>query len=142
MRATAQGKMKQKELTDELGDPGDESLRLPPSGHARQCWFKSAKSCGVIRTCSPTCGHCEGNPNQLRSGVETSNFGAGSGEVSADHKALTGLHEADEDEEVSKGGDDDADGQAHGDEDGQPGAEGRRPTLGAARSAVGSWNNA
>ena len=29
---------------------------------------------------------------------ETSNFGAGSGEVSADHKALTGLREAIDDE--------------------------------------------
>ena len=95
MRGLAQGK-KKKELTDEqkhgsLGDPGDESLRLNPSGQARQCWFKSAKSCGVIRTCSPTCGHCARNPAQLRSGVETSHFGAGSGEVSAGHKDPTGL---------------------------------------------------
>ena len=67
MRGQAQDK-KKKELTDEQkhgsqGDPGDESLRLNPTVQARQCWFKSAKSCGAIRTCSPTCGHCEGNPN-------------------------------------------------------------------------------
>ena len=45
-------------------------------------------------------------------------------------------HEADEDEEVAEGGDHDADGQAHRDEDGQQGAEGRRPALGAAGGAV------
>ena len=89
MRAIAQGKKKQKELTDELGDSGDESLRLPPSGHARQCWFKSAKSCGVIRTCSPTCGRSAWVPNQLRSGVGTTICGAGCGEVNTNHKALT-----------------------------------------------------
>ena len=49
--------------------------------------------------------------------------------------------EADQHEEVAEGGDDDADGQADRDEDGEQGAEGRRPALGAAGSAIRSWND-
>ena len=81
MRGQAEEK-KKKELTDEQKQATQgcsKSHGLRPqhaTDQARQCWLKSAKSCGVIRTCSPTCGHCKRNPNQLRSGVETSSFGA------------------------------------------------------------------
>ena len=80
---------KQKELKDEQKQEVRAYGCMPPS---LPSWAGSrlAKSCGVVRTCSPTCGRSAWVPNQLRSGMETTNCGAGCGEVRANHKALTG----------------------------------------------------
>ena len=62
-----------KELTDEQKQETQGCSRINglrpqhATDQARKCWLKSAKSCGVIRTCSPTRGYCKRNPNQLLS---------------------------------------------------------------------------
>ena len=81
---------KQTELTDEQKQEVRAYGCTPPS-IARPGWFKTARSCGEVRTCSPTFGRGKWVPNQLRSGVASTNHGAVCGEVSADHKTPTGL---------------------------------------------------
>ena len=68
MRAIAQGKKKQKELTDEQGDAGNESLRLHASGQRPAGLVQAREGIDGVRS-SPTCGRCVQEANQPRSGV-------------------------------------------------------------------------